>query len=270
MLALDPERLADASADLELDFVVLLGSYLNGTQRTDSDLDLAVMPSRQTPTALEVVRTLSERLGRSDLDLIWLPGASWLLESEVSRGRLMVERQVGGFTSFCRYSRMRQADSQPWRRRKQAYIDRFLSGAPALDSSLVEDKIARMVQYLTELERVFAQGAERFCQDALVHYAGERLLELLVEGAVAVNTEVAQVVAAIPPSDYYSSFFSMQRTGWIDQETARELAACASLRNRVVHQYEKVQLDELYQVLHDSAPHWREYIRQVREKLDSV
>lgn len=271
MPALDLGELAQAGADLDLEFIVLFGSRARGSAREESDVDLAVMPSSSTPGgALDVLRVLAHRLKRSDLDLVWLPGAPWLLEWEVSRhGQLVEERRPGSFESYRRYTVMRRADCQAWRRRKRDYVDRFLKGDMTLDILLVEDRIVQMARYLRELDRVFQAGAERFRADALIHHAGERLLELLVECAVAVNTEVAQVVAGIPPSDYDSSFFSMYQVGWIVRETAHQLADCASLRNRLVHQYQKVDIDDLYRVLESSVPHWRRYVQAVRDRLDA-
>lgn len=41
-----------------------------------------------------------------------------------------------------------------------------------------------------------------------------------MQSAGAINTEVGQSVAGTPPSDYYSSFFSLVTAGWISQELA--------------------------------------------------
>lgn len=84
MLALDTDRLSEACRDLGLDFVALFGSAARGTTRADSDVDLAVM-GEATADPLEVTRVLSFRLMRGDLDVVWLPRASWLLGWEVAQ-----------------------------------------------------------------------------------------------------------------------------------------------------------------------------------------
>jgi len=99
MAVLDLNRLVDAVADLEMEFVVLFGSHADGTQRWDSDVDVAVMPSPATPPgALDVLRKMSRCLERSDLDLVWLPEATWLMEWQVAlHGQLLSERRAGTF-----------------------------------------------------------------------------------------------------------------------------------------------------------------------------
>ena len=73
-------------------------------------------------------------------------------------------------------------------------------------------------------------------------------------------------MAGIPPADYYYSFFSMARTGWITKETAEALAELARLRNVLVHRYEELPLDTLHARL-SSLPHWRTYLKAVLSRL---
>jgi uncharacterized protein YutE (UPF0331/DUF86 family) len=99
------------------------------------------------------------------------------------------------------------------------------------------------------------------------HRVAERQIELLVECAGKLNSELAQSLAKIPVSDYYSSFFSLASTGWIDEATAGRLATLAGLRNRLVHQYEDVRLPKLFKACVDSLPDWRAYLANITSHL---
>lgn len=101
----------------------------------------------------------------------------------------------------------------------------------------------------------------------MVHHSAERLLELLVECAGAINNEVSQAVAGIPPSDYYSSFFSMVSAGWLSQELALELAEYARIRNTLC---DSISLDEIYKHMQGCLTPWTGYLARVNERLASA
>lgn len=125
-----------------------------------------------------------------------------------------------------------------------------------------------MGRYLKELGPVVGAEREKFEAEPTLYHTAERIVELLVECAADVNTEVAQAVASIPPSDYYSSFFSMSQVGWIDRETAGDLAEMARLRNTLIHLYEEVTIGELHTKLTVALPSWNRYLAAVHTALE--
>jgi uncharacterized protein YutE (UPF0331/DUF86 family) len=82
----------------------------------------------------------------------------------------------------------------------------------------------------------------------------------MVEGAAKLNTELAQSLAKIPPSDYYRSFFSVAATGGVEDAIAKRLATLTGLRNRLVYQYGDIRLPRLFKACRDSLPDWRAYL----------
>lgn len=270
MDALDVAKLAELGQEQELEFIVLFGSRARKTEQPSSDIDLAIMPSREMPddTSWQIVNSLVERLARADLDPVWLPTASWLLAWEVARdGRVLYEREAGAFHKYWLATALRRAEAEPWRRRDSHFLDRVIKQDRTLHTDLVRRYLSLLGQYLEELEQVLTSDRQHFVDDFRVHRLAERQLELLVEAAAAINTEVSQAVAGIPPSDYYSSFFSLSQAGWITPATARALASVAGLRNRLVHQYEDVNQERLYDAAVGCIPHWRTYLSSARARL---
>jgi len=251
-----------------LDLVVLFGSRAKGTARPGSDTDLALQPSRPGLERLKVEGELAGALGQRGLDFVWLPEASWLLAWEVAQGQLVFESRPGLFQDFRSLAWLRKADSRVWVERDRDYLRRAVKGSWTMNLDLLRRKLTAMSQYLRELEPQLTVSAAEFASRP-EHYIAERLTQLLVDCAAAINTEVAQVVAGIPPSDYYSSFFSLARTGWIDSETASALAPIAQLRNRLVHDYEAVDLSELHRRLQDSLPSWHRYVSSVFDRVEA-
>ena len=189
--------------------------------------------------------------------------------SEVARdGVLLFESQPGFFHEFVVQARLRKWDSEVWRQRDRAFIQRFLEGRLQLNSDLVIRKSAQLSEYLSELELLTLLTCEQFATDKLKAYAAERLIELIVESAGSINTEVGQALARTPASDYYSSFFSLVTVGWISQDLAVELAEWARLRNALVHRYDTVKAKEFVKMLQGCLKPWRDYLGAIAQHLD--
>ncbi len=264
------EAVCRKAENLDLELVVLFGSTAQG-KASPRDLDLALSPRASGAIKPDDLWSdWAKDLGRGDLDLVWLPNASWLVHQQVARhGTPLYQASPGRFHDFCLRAALRSASSDPWRRRERRYLERVFEGGFRLQKDLVHRKTVQFAQYLKELEAVLGQGPCQF-ETTPLHYAGERLLELLVECAAYINTEVAQAQAGIPPSDYYSSFFSMAQTGWIGQQLALELAPYTRLRNALVHRYEEVALESFYQELEASLGLWQAYLESVVERIKSL
>lgn len=272
MQDLDAAELAAVARRCDLRFVALFGSHARGTARAGSDLDLALMPTRlgsQPPRSVKLAEQLIHALRRSDLDFVYLPEASWLVNSEVARdGRPLYEAWPGAFRAFQEVAHWRRVDGRRRRDLDRGLLQRYLEGDWTMNEDLVRQRLESMARYLRELEAVLESPKQTFVSEPRDHHAAERLAELLVEGASRINSEVSASVAGIPASDYYTSFFSLSSAGWLEPETAGALAPLAGLRNILVHQYEEVRLPDLYDTLKASLPDWRAYLASVAGHLE--
>lgn len=105
---LDLNKLEEVSRRRGLRFVALFGSSAREMRRPGSDLDLAAMPDDLDLTSagrLPLAQDLIDTVHRSDLDVVWLPTAGWLLQREVAR-------EGGSFSSF---DPARSRSSSGWR-----------------------------------------------------------------------------------------------------------------------------------------------------------
>jgi uncharacterized protein YutE (UPF0331/DUF86 family) len=261
----DFDDIAAFAREHHLAMVVLFGSR---GRRPDSDWDLALLPSVDSGPIELIEEQLVHRLQRGDLDFLWLHYANPLSASQVARdGSVVYQDGPFRFQRFCQQAALRRADELIWSQRDRDFIERSLEGRWTVDKDLIGRKLALLARYLEELAQVMEVDQDTFTADFRVHRVAERQIELLIECAASINTEVAQAVARIPPYDYYSSFFSLASTGWVEPETARRLATLVGLRNRLVHQYDEVRLGPLYLAAQRSLPDWKAYLRGISEHL---
>lgn len=261
------ETISELCRETDLSMVVLFGSC---GRNVDSDWDLALMPRSADADAGEVEEKFVRRLRRDDLDFLWLPTASPLARSQVAlHGEPLFQSHPHEFSRFRIQSQLARDDQRLWTCSNQRYIQRNLEGDWTMDRDLVTRKLATLARYLLELKQVLPNTLAEFETDFRIYRVAERQVELLVECAASINTEVAQSVARIPPSDYYSSFHSLAAAGWLDKEVALRLSNLAGLGNRLVHQYEDIRLPRLYKACRESIVDWERYLVTVNEKLSA-
>lgn len=78
-----------------------------------------------------------------------------------------------------------------------------------VNGDVVGRKLARMQEYLGELAELTTCSFQDYRSDYKVRHAAERLIELVVEAAIDINTLVVSELRKRPPTDYYSSFIEM-------------------------------------------------------------
>jgi uncharacterized protein YutE (UPF0331/DUF86 family) len=132
---------------------------------------------------------------------------------------------------------------------------------------LIERKLQALSGYLDELEAAVPGDFESYLADRLRRRAAERLLQLVVEVAIDVNTHVAAEKGAVP-EDNYHSFLSAGQEGLIEPGLAARLAPSSGLRNRLVHEYDAVDDRMVHAAIHAALEDYRLYLRQVMEYLD--
>jgi uncharacterized protein YutE (UPF0331/DUF86 family) len=69
------------------------------------------------------------------------------------------------------------------------------------------------------------------------------------------------------PADYHSSFAALAEAGAITADLAARLAPSSGLRNRLVHEYDEIDLDVIAASIAGALDGYREYVRQVADWL---
>lgn len=261
----DPAVIRDLAHEFGLTLVVLFGSR---GLRPDSDWDLALESCRDDLDPSQVEEAFVSRLQRGDLDFLWLQQAAPIARSQVAqKGEPVFQDSAHQFSRFQIRAQLARDDERPWANRNRRFIERTLNGDWHVDTELVTRKLALLARYVLELQQVMQTSPSEFESDFRIHRVAERQIELLVECAGSINSELAQALARIPPSDYYTSFHSLAATGWIERDLATRLSTLAGLRNRLVHQYEDIRLPQLFQACRRSLSDWEQYLKAVSQRL---
>lgn len=135
------------------------------------------------------------------------------------------------------------------------------------DQPLLERKLQRLTTYLEQLASFQSLTYAQFEEDATQHYAVERLLQLIVDEAIDINTQLLLMHRRAPAKDYYSSFLQLSALRVCSAAEAKRLALTTGLRNALVHEYEEVDSQEVFRNIHNVLNMYPAYVRCVLRHL---
>jgi uncharacterized protein YutE (UPF0331/DUF86 family) len=95
----------------------------------------------------------------------------------------------------------------------------------------------------------------------------ERLLNLIIESAMNINSHLVVSSDQPPPESYFDSFIAAGKVGIISVELAQQLAPSAGLRNRLVHAYGDVDTAIVYRSITVALQLFPQYIKQIENYL---
>jgi uncharacterized protein YutE (UPF0331/DUF86 family) len=87
---------------------------------------------------------------------------------------------------------------------------------------------------------------------------------------IDINYHLITEAGQAPPRDYYESFTQLAKLRILPPAFASQIAACAGLRNRLVHEYDEIDPRRVYEGLRTAAQDIPEYLRRVQEHLEGA
>jgi uncharacterized protein YutE (UPF0331/DUF86 family) len=132
-----------------------------------------------------------------------------------------------------------------------------------IDKLLIREKLKSILRYIEESDSVSAMPFREFETDIKSLRLAERDLQLIVDAMVDVLNHILIERGGVPPESYYETFMEAGRRGVLPRQLARALAPSAGLRNRLVHEYEKIDLRKLHHALKHFLPLFRKFCRTI-------
>jgi uncharacterized protein YutE (UPF0331/DUF86 family) len=137
-----------------------------------------------------------------------------------------------------------------------------------IDRELVTRKILLIARDLQALREIGAQDLVRYLRSPTAEVLAERYLERMIGRMIDINYHLLTELGHPPPADYYASFLELGRVAVIAPELARRMAACAGLRNRLVHEYDAIDPEKVHGAIRSALGDVPEFLAQVRSWLE--
>ncbi len=136
-----------------------------------------------------------------------------------------------------------------------------------IEVEIVRRKLAVIIENLKTLEPIKGMKPEEYLQDVYKRKATERLLQELIEAAIDINVHLIVEAGHTVPDDYYESFIKAGELKIISLELAQKLAPSAGLRNRLVHEYDRLEHSIVLKAVNMAEELFPQYIKAINDYL---
>ena len=134
-----------------------------------------------------------------------------------------------------------------------------------IDKVFIESKLSHIQAYSKELGDVLTYSDQQITGDFLKLRSLERILQLIVDEIVDINSHIIRHGHFQAPDDFQGSFMVLSENKILPEEFARKIAPVIGLRNRLVHRYEKIDLDILLETTRKNKEDFKAYVRYIFE-----
>ncbi|MEK7560764.1 MAG: HepT-like ribonuclease domain-containing protein [Patescibacteria group bacterium] len=140
-----------------------------------------------------------------------------------------------------------------------------------LDSPFIRRKIGLIQEDLKRLERFRRLTFHEMASEWERWSALEWTLAKIIGRAIDINRHILAELSGkdiAPPKDYTETFLLLERLHILPEIFAQHIAASAGFRNRIIHEYNELDQQTVYQTVGDAITQYAEYCRYILEFLE--
>lgn len=140
-----------------------------------------------------------------------------------------------------------------------------------INEKFVQRKISLIQNELARLMPLFRYSIDEITSDYIKQAAVERLLERIINRAIDINRHIIAELATKdtePPLDYTQTFLCLADFGIYERKFAEEISKSVGTRNKLVHEYDKVEQEKIYSSISDCLRDYHKYCNHILEFLE--
>jgi uncharacterized protein YutE (UPF0331/DUF86 family) len=138
-----------------------------------------------------------------------------------------------------------------------------------LDPEVVSSRLARLDEYLQLLEQLGRVDAKEFAADPRTYGAAERFLHLAIECVFDIGTHCIAALGLKRPDHYAEILPTLAAGGVLSPTTEAALDNLAGFRNRLVHDYFRLDHVRIHAFIRTRLDGFRLFARDVAQWLDT-
>ena len=133
----------------------------------------------------------------------------------------------------------------------------------------ITDKLIKMEVYIKDLKKIKPYSYKKYLSDNITKYAIERLIQLVIDLALDINNIIIKNEGYYPASDYYNSFIKLVEIGVLSEKFAYKIAPSTGIRNRLVHEYEKVNDKIIFENIEKTCDYYIQYMKYMNKYINN-
>ncbi len=127
----------------------------------------------------------------------------------------------------------------------------------------IENKISAVKKYLKIAERYRKYSREEIEHNVDVRGMVERYLYLVAQATIDLAEAIVAYKGLRKPTTMSDAFYILEEEGIIDKDLVPLMVNMVGFRNVMAHNYEKVDYDIVYDVLHSGLEDVKKFLRTV-------
>ncbi|ABY91705.1 DUF86 domain-containing protein [Thermoanaerobacter sp. CM-CNRG TB177] len=137
-----------------------------------------------------------------------------------------------------------------------------------INSQLILERLILISEYLEELKVLSSMDKATFLSDKRNSAAAESFLRRTLEAIFDIGRHILAKAGNIELSKEYKSIArGLGEYGYIDEELSKKLVKMAGYRNRMVHLYNLVTDEELYEIITSNLKDIEEFVSEIKKKV---
>ncbi len=134
---------------------------------------------------------------------------------------------------------------------------------------IIVEKLLKMKEYIHQLKVIRPASYEEYLQSLTTKYAVERLLQLIVDLALDINNIILSYKGKPAAADYFNSFIDLTDCNVLEPAFATQIAPSSGLRNRLVHEYEEINNQIVYNSIEKTIDMYVLYMKEIKKVIQS-
>ncbi len=142
-----------------------------------------------------------------------------------------------------------------------------------INKIFIERKISLIQNELVHLVPLKDYTFEKISKDFMKQAAVERIMERIINRALDINQHLIAELAELgtePPLDYKETFLKLSDFKIYNQSFAENISRSVGTRNKLAHEYDKIDQKQVYTSVHDCLEDYTEYCEYIMNFLKSL
>ncbi|MDB9457999.1 DUF86 domain-containing protein [Dolichospermum circinale CS-1225] len=139
-----------------------------------------------------------------------------------------------------------------------------------IDSEIVLARLRLITKYYNTLEEFCSISLEEFLADFRQQLIVERLLQLMTQAAIDINDHILSKLNPEKSYTNFEAFIELAKYQIITPELAKQIAPSSGLRNRLVHEYDDIDPNQVFMAIRFALKQYPLYVRQLNSYLISL
>ncbi|MBM3436428.1 MAG: DUF86 domain-containing protein [Bacteroidetes bacterium] len=129
-------------------------------------------------------------------------------------------------------------------------------------NGVIENKLRIIEQKLGEIRSWDVRSFEKFKKSSLLQNACERALQVAIEVMIDISERILALEKISPLNSAAENVEHLQKMGILKSEVG--YTEMIRFRNFIVHRYEKVDIEIVYNILHNKLVAFESFVRDIR------